>query len=137
MVLLAFLLFIPYLLAFMCKAAGLVSRSQVDFKVITLFFYFQVEGMGKEAQERGHNCNLPSPAYSESLAFLPVCSLQVVVVFFYDMISGSFINQFSEIVNKPTSIISILGSSVPQTATFFVCYILTAGEWTGMLENGV
>ena len=62
LVLLAFLLFIPYLLAFMCKAAGLVSRSQVDFKVITLFFYFQVEGGGKEAQERGRNCNSPTNA---------------------------------------------------------------------------
>lgn len=55
---------------------------------------------------------------------------QVVVVFIFNMISGSIINQIDYFIHNLDQILSIvrtLGVSIPQTATFFICYILTAG----------
>ena len=52
---------------------------------------------------------------------------QVVVVFFWNMLAGSFIDQWQYIINNPASLINTLGISIPQTATFFITYIVVAG----------
>ncbi len=63
-----------------------------------------------------------------SLSLSPTLPYQVVVVFLYNMIAGSFINQYEAIVKNPTSFITIIGEAIPQTASFFITYILTAGK---------
>ena len=51
----------------------------------------------------------------------------VISVFIYNMVAGSLINQYEAILKDPASFITILGLAVPQTATFFITYILVAG----------
>lgn len=41
--------------------------------------------------------------------------------------AGSIINQLGAILQDPASFITILGLAVPQTATFFMSYILVGG----------
>jgi hypothetical protein len=43
-----------------------------------------------------------------------------VVVFFFNMVAGTFLTQWQAIINNVTQLISILGSAIPQTATFFI-----------------
>jgi hypothetical protein len=53
--------------------------------------------------------------------------LQVVVVFFFNMVAGTFIYQYNTIINDPRTVITALGTAIPQTSTFFITYILTSG----------
>ena len=43
------------------------------------------------------------------------------------MLAGSFIDQWQYIINNPASLVNSLGISIPQTATFFITYIVVAG----------
>ena len=50
--------------------------------------------------------------------------LQVITTFLGSLLVGSFLNQITEFLNNPGGIVSTLGSSAPQTATFFMTFIL-------------
>ncbi|KAG1660223.1 hypothetical protein FOA52_005093 [Chlamydomonas sp. UWO 241] len=52
---------------------------------------------------------------------------QIFVVFLYNMIAGALINQWKDILADPAALITTLSVSIPQTATFFIAYVLTAG----------
>jgi hypothetical protein len=39
---LALMLIIPYVFSIMCRFSGLASTAEIDFLVVTLFFFFQV-----------------------------------------------------------------------------------------------
>ncbi|KAL6782290.1 hypothetical protein ACKKBG_A06245 [Auxenochlorella protothecoides x Auxenochlorella symbiontica] len=49
---------------------------------------------------------------------------QVITVFFGSFIAGSFFNQFKQFIDDPGSIVTVLGTSAPQTAIFFMTYLL-------------
>jgi hypothetical protein len=56
--------------------------------------------------------------------------LQVLTIFFATFLAGSFFNQVQLFVSNPTSIVRILGSAAPQTASFFMSYLLLLGLTT-------
>ncbi|KAK9843537.1 hypothetical protein WJX81_008012 [Elliptochloris bilobata] len=55
---------------------------------------------------------------------------QVLTVFFASFIAGSFLNQIQQFANAPATIFSVLGTAAPQTATFFMSYLLLLGFTT-------
>eukprot|EP00775_Hariotina_reticulata_P002150 gene2150-2468_t len=50
--------------------------------------------------------------------------MQLVVVFFGSFIVGSLLNQVATWLQQPEQALTILGTSVPQTANFFILYII-------------
>lgn len=52
---------------------------------------------------------------------------QVVTVFFGSFIAGTFANQIEQLVDDPASIVDVLGTAAPQTAIFFLTYLLLEG----------
>lgn len=58
---------------------------------------------------------------------------QVVTLFLGSFIAGTFANQLNQFINDPSSIITIFGTSAPQTAIFFLTYVLLEALLTGSL----
>ncbi|CAL8466090.1 g5626 [Coccomyxa elongata] len=50
-------------------------------------------------------------------------TFQFITVFLGSFVAGSVLNQAKELINNPTSIISILGTSAPLTSVFFLTFI--------------
>ena len=48
---------------------------------------------------------------------------QIIVVFFGSFITGSFFFQFHQWIRDPRSAVKVLGTAVPQTASFFLTYM--------------
>lgn len=57
-------------------------------------------------------------------------AMQVLTVFFASFIAGSFLNQIQQFASAPATILSVLGTAAPQTATFFMSYLLLLGFTT-------
>ena len=49
---------------------------------------------------------------------------QVVTVFFGSFIAGTFANQFEVLIKNPGNIVTLLGTAAPQTAIFFMSFLL-------------
>ncbi|MEW5319517.1 MAG: hypothetical protein WDW38_010662 [Sanguina aurantia] len=49
---------------------------------------------------------------------------QVVTIFLASFIAGTLLNQIVQIIDHPATLLTVLGSGAPQTATFFLLYIL-------------
>ena len=54
-------------------------------------------------------------------------SLQFLTVFLTTLIAGTIVNQLQQFLQNPSSIFSDLGAAAPQTATFFMLYLLLTG----------
>jgi hypothetical protein len=50
--------------------------------------------------------------------------VQVVVMFLASFLAGSLANQLQAFIKDPASVLTVLGTGVPQTASFFLVYIL-------------
>lgn len=48
---------------------------------------------------------------------------QLVVVFVGNVVASSFFSQATALINNPTSIVTVLGTAIPQSATFFITFI--------------
>ena len=51
-------------------------------------------------------------------------------MFFASFIAGSFLNQIQQFASAPGTIVNVLGTAAPQSATFFMSYILLLGLTT-------
>ena len=56
--------------------------------------------------------------------FAKATLLQVITTFLGSLLVGSFLNQITQFLDDPKGIVNTLGTSAPQTATFFMSYIL-------------
>lgn len=56
-----------------------------------------------------------------------VCSVQFLTVFLTSLIAGTVVSQLQQVINDPRSIVTSLGAAAPQTATFFMLYLLLTG----------
>ncbi|GAB4818294.1 hypothetical protein N2152v2_005340 [Parachlorella kessleri] len=52
---------------------------------------------------------------------------QVMTVFFGSFIAGSLANQLKTFISTPSSILTVLGTAAPQTAIFFMTFLLLQG----------
>ena len=50
--------------------------------------------------------------------------LQVLTVFLTSLIAGTILSQIMQFVENPSTIVKSLGAAAPQTATFFMLYLL-------------
>eukprot|EP00053_Salpingoeca_punica_P016854 m.160744 g.160744 ORF g.160744 m.160744 type:complete len:699 (+) comp17056_c2_seq5:91-2187(+) len=51
-------------------------------------------------------------------------NFQIINVFFVSIIAGSVFDAISNIIDSPTSIITLLGESIPRTGIFFTNYVM-------------
>ena len=145
LVLKIFLAIVPIILKAMAIMSGTTSLSEVDFGVVKRFFLFQVRdawaGCGMQSSHgrplssvqlyhRAATRTRRRTARSQQenrtgMVVLARAHTQVVVVFFGNIIAGSFFNQLTQWVEDPASVIPTLGKSIPMTATFFITYLFT------------
>lgn len=53
--------------------------------------------------------------------------VQFLTVFLTSLVAGTILSQLQQFVRNPSSIITSLGAAAPQTATFFMLYLLLTG----------
>ena len=53
--------------------------------------------------------------------------MQFLTVFLTSLIAGTVVSQLQQVINDPRSIVTSLGAAAPQTATFFMLYLLLTG----------
>lgn len=46
-------------------------------------------------------------------------------MFASSFIAGALLNQLTQLLNDPSTVLAVIGAGAPQTATFFINYILT------------
>ncbi|KAK9919147.1 hypothetical protein WJX75_009706 [Coccomyxa subellipsoidea] len=73
---------------------------------------------------------LPAESEVEWGAVRKYFSFQVVTIFLATFVAGSFLNQVQLFISAPKSILRILGAAAPQTASFFMSYLLLLGLTT-------
>lgn len=122
LVLRLFLAVLPYLLAFLGMVQGFVSLSEVEFSVVKKLFTFQVTT---------DHFSLPFsepklPSVWVELSH-PAPRVQFLTVFLTSLIAGTILSQLQQFVRNPSSIITSVGAAAPQTATFFMLYLLLTG----------
>ncbi len=47
-----------------------------------------------------------------------------MAVFVASFVAGALLNQISQFVAEPGTVLTVLGTGAPQTASFFIAYIL-------------
>jgi hypothetical protein len=66
----------------------------------------------------------PDHTVSHSPVAKKCARAQVVTVFLATFISGTLLNQLQQVLDRPASLLTVLGVSAPQTASFFFLYVL-------------
>ena len=55
---------------------------------------------------------------------------QVIVVFVGSLLAGSLLSQVQQLYSNPSSVVRIIGTSAPETASFFCSYLLLQATLT-------
>ncbi|KAI8842372.1 hypothetical protein BJ741DRAFT_380081 [Chytriomyces cf. hyalinus JEL632] len=76
----------------------------------------------------------PLRTYTEQEVFSQFFSFQLINVFAVNVIGSSFLASFNAIKDNPSSILDILAISIPQSANFFIQYLLVRGLLAPSLE---
>eukprot|EP00891_Asterochloris_glomerata_P001750 jgi/Astpho2/1750/Aster-04171 len=109
LILRVFLALLPTLLTFMNKVQGMVSTSSIEFGVVSEAVIGAALGLGR---------------FCFGKLVRKFFIFQVLVCFFGNFIAGSLLNQVQQIIQDPSSIVQVLGNAAPQTAVFFMTYVL-------------
>ena len=56
--------------------------------------------------------------------------IQVVVVFIGSLLAGSLFSQAVQLLQNPSSVVRVIGTSAPETASFFCSYLLLQATLT-------
>ncbi|KAJ3230033.1 hypothetical protein HDU78_008669 [Chytriomyces hyalinus] len=76
----------------------------------------------------------PLRTYTEQEVFSQFFSFQLINVFAVNVIGSSILASFNAIKDNPSSILDILAKSIPQSANFFIQYLLVQGLLAPSLE---
>ncbi|KAG2430435.1 hypothetical protein HXX76_009959 [Chlamydomonas incerta] len=75
----------------------------------------------------------PSRSQVDFRATTLAFGFQVVAVFLASFVAGALLNQIGRFVAAPGAVLTVLGTGAPQTASFFLSYILFTGLVVGPL----
>ena len=83
--------------------------------------------MRRPASSGAAAASLPPLGPCQTHAFAP---LQVIVVFVGSLLAGSLFSQAVQLLQNPSSVVRVLGTSAPETASFFCSYLLLQATLT-------
>lgn len=154
LVLLVFLAVAPYLLKALIQGAGLASMTAIDAQLIGMYFLFQLVSdrtctaagcvlrcfLPLCVQRQVVLVLLPPPLSSCCVPLTPCLSVlhrhhchhrhqrhhgfNQFAVFIFSFISGTALSQLQGLIDDPHRIVSLLGVSAPQQASFFCTWTL-------------
>jgi Calcium-dependent channel, 7TM region, putative phosphate len=100
---------LPIWLRFLAKTSGLPTLSQVELRVQTSYFWFQV-------------CSL---CHCREVVVANI--LQVIQVFLVTTLSSAVSKAIQPILNNPASVTTLLATNLPLASNFYIYYFILQG----------
>ncbi|KAI8839535.1 hypothetical protein BJ741DRAFT_599605 [Chytriomyces cf. hyalinus JEL632] len=76
----------------------------------------------------------PLQSFTEQQVLSTYFGFQLINVFAVNIVGASILTSFNEIKDKPSSVLEILAKSIPQSANFFIQFLLVRGLTAPSLE---